>query len=1023
MLRPKLITTVVLVLCFCLLPAGPSRAVLIEAEDERDRSLISSDSREESSLPHSGSGYWRLAAGDEWLAYDFQVTASGKYDIWVKNHGRAQEPPSQRGFVVEVDGQPATGVNGFEAGAVPAWGWTLAAKLELTPGSHALRLTKTRGAKSDSLRRLIGGKRAECSILIDQLFIGPEGQSPPPIGPGNPPPPPSGREIARGDVQPRTEGVIRVNDPGGSLDGMNLTVPAGSFGSPITVAISTRPMPLKGFAPGDNPVTPLIRIDHGPDPGKLYMALEIPLNIPAGSFAMPFFRDEKTGQLELITVVRQDSAGLTMVASNYDRELYVSLEPDPATAAFASDRIATGWKVQQDGWRFTNEGSVVSPGGICAGMTLGAMWYYRERTKRGATPLHYAGFETYDYPFKTPGYQWDDKRAIKFASMIQKDHDVWDKKWSQLSNWRDRDPAGFDRITWRCFAYAFKKVGRPVYVSVRRISGGHALIAYAMSLTEKKLYVYDPNYSFREERFIEYTPAGFKPYRSAANAKALKASGGRLYDRIFYLARTGWANDPIILKHWKKLRDGTVGQGDFPGYHFKVYDQANKVLAARLSNGLATSEEKIYLGVRGGTGFTFNIVASEQVVRIDPPPPKAKPNAGSEPKLRTKPAGAKVVSGKIEIPLSQGENMIGIRLNARKSTSTGDTGWAGFDWYRITREGPMITPLKGIINIPLTLTVNVKNPPAGATYVWYMGPTKTKQGTGATPSVSFKPDKAGPYPVKVEVYKGPVKGKPVTVAEAKIEIEDKSLIKPEWKMKPAKTNPNWVGYSLDIQLAIWKYKNKVPYQGKLRGYYRSTDDALYPRGRPWVGAWTYTFSSEQRAKAYLDELFKGGVVAHVNELGRKNAAGQLASRAKLCKRVDRHNWSGPCMTPGSYTWIDAISNRYKYQADFSKLQVNRVSEQVKATLIRTVTATGDPKAKYEIRNTCAQHGTFNNHVQRAVYIPDGKKVYVYMVMGQASWPVKKGPGGCGFTRTIFNAKFPEHIWKHVLEYAAAYREQ
>ncbi|GAB1371795.1 hypothetical protein MASR1M45_18570 [Candidatus Kapaibacterium sp.] len=49
--------------------------------------------------------------------------------------------------------------------------------------------------------------------------------------------------------------------------------------------------------------------------------------------------------------------------------------------------ISSGFRLGVDDWEFVNRGSYISPGGHCAGQTMGALWYYYEMKLKGEPNL------------------------------------------------------------------------------------------------------------------------------------------------------------------------------------------------------------------------------------------------------------------------------------------------------------------------------------------------------------------------------------------------------------------------------------------------------------------------------------------------------------------------------------------------------------------------------------------------------------------------------------------------------------
>jgi hypothetical protein len=84
-----------------------------------------------------------------------------------------------------------------------------------------------------------------------------------------------------------TGGTITVDNA--ILKGLTLTVPPGSYPAPTTFKISSTPVVNHSFGAMFTPITPLITVENGGGYSDEIMTIKIPVNIPAGYFAMGFF--------------------------------------------------------------------------------------------------------------------------------------------------------------------------------------------------------------------------------------------------------------------------------------------------------------------------------------------------------------------------------------------------------------------------------------------------------------------------------------------------------------------------------------------------------------------------------------------------------------------------------------------------------------------------------------------------------------------------------------------------------------
>ena len=96
--------------------------------------------------PFFGNGDWYMGAGGDYLNYNFNVPASGKYNIWVRDYTDRFQPRGVRRIVVEFDGK-RYGVFGENSGSAGgdkgAFAWhKIGDGAALTKGAHKMKITK-----------------------------------------------------------------------------------------------------------------------------------------------------------------------------------------------------------------------------------------------------------------------------------------------------------------------------------------------------------------------------------------------------------------------------------------------------------------------------------------------------------------------------------------------------------------------------------------------------------------------------------------------------------------------------------------------------------------------------------------------------------------------------------------------------------------------------------------------------------------------------------------------------------------
>jgi len=315
----------------------------------------------------------------------------------------------------------------------------------------------------------------------------------------------------------------------------------------------------------------MITVDNGGGYSEEIMEVKIPVKVPEGQFAMGFLYDDKTKKLEGLPLAAQDDGSITIVTRHFSN-LIVSII-DMAKLNLDIDKdIDSGFRPGVDDWQFVNRGSYIERSGHCAGQSLAAMWYYITRPDGKDVSL-YGRYDNNGSKPATPNFQEDDSFGYRFSSVVQHDAD-----WEKLSVKVTRETLSeYPETTLRLFAYSMLLTGEPQYVSVRHTltlpESGHALVVYRVSAG--KLYVSDPNYPGKTDRFIEYANGTFIPYSSGANAEEIAAGRGKQYNRIAYIAKTSLIDWAKISTRWAELRNGTIGNDVFPAYEIHWVDEQN----------------------------------------------------------------------------------------------------------------------------------------------------------------------------------------------------------------------------------------------------------------------------------------------------------------------------------------------------------------------------------------------------------------------------------------------------------------
>jgi hypothetical protein len=378
-------------------------------------------------------------------------------------------------------------------------------------------------------------------------------------------------------------GTIAVSKPGDPLNGFVVDVPPSSYSGNLSFKVSSAPITNQTFGSDITPVSPMIYVDNGGAESNDLMYIRVPVNVPAGYFAMGFIYDAATKQLEGMPLIATDAESVT-VGTRHFSNFFISMISD----TLLSGDIDSGFRPGVDDWQFTNRGSLIAPIGHCEGQSITALWYYC--TKPDGTNARLCGrYDNNGNQPATPTFWQDDSLGYRFASVAQADIDngsfaniMWvnlagkDFKQDNNGKWQLVDVPGIsNKATWDLFAYSIKATHEPQLVCIRsNAGGGHAMIVYEIS--DGNLYVADPNYPGNTKRVIEYANGQFKPYNSGANADEIANGNGKAYENIAFYAKTTVLPWDTIAQHWTELKDGTIGKDSFPGYKIQYINDQSK---------------------------------------------------------------------------------------------------------------------------------------------------------------------------------------------------------------------------------------------------------------------------------------------------------------------------------------------------------------------------------------------------------------------------------------------------------------
>jgi len=593
--------------------------------------------------------------------------------------------------------------------------------------------------------------------------------------------------------------TIKVNE--GSLKGMSIEIPPKSYSDNKTFTISTAEITSHTFGPDFNPITPMIRINNGGDYADSILTVTIPCIVPDGHFAMGFYYDEETGELEGIPILAVNDNHVVLATRHFATKhlndatggltVRAKVWTDIVVSSIEIEKLynnvqSSGFEPGVDDWEFTNYGSYIASRGHCAGQALTAMWYYSKQ-KKGPDNALFGKFSRF------PEFWEDNRNGYRFASVIQvkagmskginASLDAF-KKFFKKSN-TSKIPS--DILNYLGFAYSIQLTKQPQFVGIRRDEGGHAMIVYR---TERAIMsIADPNYPRDKDRFIrlDYSINKFDPYESKPNANELTT----LYPDIYYFARSAIISSEGIAEEYDKMLKGTIG--DDPPYQFPRY----QLIYHDGKEWQVLPKNNFYTELNA-----FTIAASCSQCEYSIP--------GDLTYFYVRTLDGKFLAesndeGYIHLNFPLGKHVLGFVINGYDGPELDSkkTSYIDFllDTINVSFSPLTITPnpINGAPDQEIELTAkSITTPPASANYVWTFGDGTTETILNKN-TVKHKFANAGDFLVTVKLYDNLTNKQLSTgTATAKIEANNDKTFDYHWLTR--KSTKDWY-YDVNFNLS------------------------------------------------------------------------------------------------------------------------------------------------------------------------------------------------------------------------------
>lgn len=556
-------------------------------------------------------------------------------------------------------------------------------------------------------------------------------------------------------------GTIKVTKAGDPLNGLELTIPPNAFTQSENVKISYSSITNHQLGEFFNPISPLIKVQYDGGYADKVVKLKIPINLQAGNFAMAYYYNKNTGELEGIPIdelasdhiiietrhfmTRRAMSKLGHVNDIFDNDAEIVVASVGENKLNGQTIIDSGFRPGTDDWEFINWGSYVADKGHCAGQSITSMWYYIDKKKKGGALSLFHNFDKVNDATK-PNLLWQDNRkGYRFASTIQKDFD-WDT-WVTDIEVQTSNPD----ITFKAFALSILQTKEPQFVLIRKSTGkheGHAMVIYKVDYPNKKLYVADPNFPANRatdgtysERIIEYKNNKLGPYISGLTAAD---EGSISFDQIGYFSKTSYVKWEQMAARWVEFDAGIIGQDRFPTYKLFV----DKINGDELGDTYSTSKIRIVVLNRSTDCLKF-LPGTDRLQRLE----VFDEQGNSFGRFNDIPGD--VDFGSYTLDLKPGANKLGFYvMGAKDSTST---YFVDFKWITINCNpiSMKITPdpLNGKSNTEYTFGLNITGTaPSNAKYVWNFGDNSADVTVQNSTTVKHTFAKEGIFDVKCSMY-------------------------------------------------------------------------------------------------------------------------------------------------------------------------------------------------------------------------------------------------------------------------------
>lgn len=465
----------------------------------------------------------------------------------------------------------------------------------------------------------------------------------------------------------------------GEYKGITIRINDGAYPEEQKVTLYATPITDNTFGEDITPVTALFSYDVGGKFAEANIQITILLAIPEDKFAMGFFYNSVTHELEGMPLVAEDKNGI-IVALRKQGDFFISM----ISKSKLNGDQSSSYKPGTDDWELANEGTVLTPSGQLAGQTLSSLWYYYTKTIRGNHALWNNYNSLLDIP---PVTAYDNVEGLLFASQTELDYQ-WGNNGKKIIEGIN---GGIRELTRNLIQYSILATRRPQLVALLTVK--KEPLPFVVYKIEKDIvFLSDPNFCGDIKRTLSLSEKSDNEYSTAVSLLAYNNKQNIFLGNCTYL--------------------GVSALIDF-----------DKISASADSAASASQSLKYVSEVTVSTpGYTLEKINGETYTLSDSI--KVLPKKSTDEIVVFKSGKAIPKSSTGMYPLSKGENVFGFCTKI-KGPITNTSVWKAWSWYKITHDPfVFLMPIidSGYIGDQVVFKAKTLNPPgSNLLYEWDAG--------------------------------------------------------------------------------------------------------------------------------------------------------------------------------------------------------------------------------------------------------------------------------------------------------------